>query len=345
MSVKDELAEAKGDQERARAIGDLARQQRTARELRALIRSQAEEIDDLDRKLAIKLNADARSPIKIARAKKQAGQPMTPICLWSDWHVEEPVRLEQTAGRNEFSPDIAKVRFERLINTTAKMIRREMRFASVGEIVIATMGDFMSGNIHPDLAETGMTPPIETAGIVHALLLDGLKFVADETKIERVLVPTCYGNHGRINQGRPRISTGSKHNLEQWVYQLVARDLADDSRFRFDVGDTAFKYLELGDFRVRFHHGDAFGYGGGVGGISVPYYRAMARWEQETHADLTCIGHWHQQRDFQNGVVNGSLIGTSEYSRLHGFEHPQQMVLWIDRARDRKEAVHPVFLD
>jgi len=345
VGVLNNLDASKEESEKAQGLARLAKQKRTERELRGLVSALTAEIDEMQRALDLCDLVTESKPLRLPKPKKRTGSPVTPVVLWSDWHIEETVLGSQTNGRNEYNPDVARARYERLIDNTSHLINRESTTSSIGEAVVWLGGDFMSGHIHEDLVEVTSTSPTETAAIAHQWLLDGLKYVADQTKLDRILVPTSFGNHGRINKGRPRIATAASHNLEQFVYGLIARDLKDDNRFQLDVSPTAFKYLSLGDMCVRFTHGDTFSYGGGIGGLAIPLHKAVARWNEETRATLTCFGHYHQKRDFEFAVGNGSLIGTSEYSRRFGYEPPQQVLFFIDRERNAKAGVHPVFVE
>jgi len=343
MGVGDKIRDEAAEVERARAMGAIAAQVRTTKELRALVRGLTDELEETRRDLAVALGTGGAKPIKLRPAKAKAGA-VTPVCLWSDWHIEEVVEAYATAGRNEYNPEIARLRYERLMGRTVERIQQAAKWNSVGEIVVWLGGDFMSGHIHADLVEVTASSPTETAVQVYDWLREGLLYVADATKC-RVLVPTSYGNHGRITTGKPRIATAASHNLEQMVYQSLARDLKPDDRFVFDITKTAFKYLDLGNYVLRFNHGDAFRYGGGIGGIHVPLQRAIGRWNAETPAQVTCIGHWHQRLDLEHSVANGSLIGTSEYSRRFGFEEPSQQMFLVERSARRKGAVFPLWVD
>ncbi len=343
MSIMEDLDEASEEVDRTRGLVHLAKQKRSANELKGLVKELTGEVEALDRELHVAINTKPCKPLKVSRKKKTKGV-VVPLVLWSDWHIEEEVRLEQTNGTNEYDLGIARKRYERLVENAVAMIQREARDSAVPDVVVWLGGDFMSGHIHPELAELTSLSPTEAAFTVHQWLSEALLYIADRTKA-KILVPSSYGNHGRISFGKPRVGTGAKHNLEQHVYKLIQRELKDDDRFSIDCSDTAFKYVDLGGYTLRFHHGDAVGYGGGVGGLSIPLNRALARWDAETHADLTIIGHWHQKLDGERWLVNGSLIGTSEYGRRFGYEPPQQVVTMIDMDRKRKAGTHPLFVD
>ena len=313
----------------------------TSKELRSLVKSLTNEVEELKRDLSVSLATKEQSPIKIKPLITRKKTHYTPLCLWSDHHIDEPVPEEQGNG-NVYSPEIADKRFERLVDKTIGIISETKSNYRVSEVIVWAGGDFFSGMIHPDLSETVIGSGAENSLRSYDMLKSGLNHIADVTKL-KVYVPCSWGNHGRITV-KPRVSTAGSHNLEQIVYRSLARDM--DSRFTFDVSNTAFKYLELGDYTIRFNHGDrGLRYGGGIGGLSIPFHKWRSRLDEGRRADLSCIGHWHQARDFSFGLVNGSMIGDTEYSAPFGTEPPCQVIALIDRSLGRKGPVFPVYLD
>jgi hypothetical protein len=345
MPTKDELSKAKGERERIDGLVRLAKTSRTASELRKIVRSLTRELEESRSELAVSLGNYGSKPIKIPRLKASERGYSTPVCLWSDHHIEEIVPLEQTNGLNEYNPEIAKKRFEVLVHNTVKLIRHEEKRSKISEVIVWLGGDFMSGFIHEDLVEVCSTPPLETAALVNERLLGGLEFIASKLKADRIYVPTSYGNHGRINSGKPRIATAAAHNVEHAVYKTLARHFAEDDRFVFDVLPTRLKILDLGGFKIRFSHGDDIRYQGGTGGFHAPLVNQIRRWNQETPVDLDCMGHYHTFVDLRFAVMNGSLIGHSEYSRKFGFEVPQQVLFFIDRDRNMRSGTYPVWVE
>lgn len=345
MSTKDDLDAAKAERERVEGLVRLSRSSKTTNELKKLVRSLTKEVEELKSELSLSLGSYGIKPIKIPRKKNSGKGYSTPVCLWSDHHIEEVVPLEQTNGLNEYNPDISKARFERLIQNSLKLIKHEEKRSKISEVVVWLGGDFMSGFIHEDLVEVTATPPLETAAIIQERLLGGLMFLANNLKVDRIYVPTSYGNHGRINSGRPRIATAASHNLEHAIYKSMARHLADDDRFLFDTLPTRLKILDLGGFKIRFSHGDDIKYQGGTGGFHAPLVNQVRRWNMETQVDLDCIGHYHTFVDLRFALMNGSLIGHSEYSRKFGFEVPQQVLFFIDMEKKMRAGTYPVWVD
>jgi hypothetical protein len=107
--------------------------------------------------------------------------------------------------------------------------------------------------------------------------------------------------------------------------------------------------LDLDGFRVRFHHGHAVRYQGGIGGIHVPLNKSIAAWDATLKADLTCLGHWHQFSWGRSGryVSNGSVIGHSAYAvRIKAaYEPPCQACVVIDHERHETTKAFPLFCD
>ncbi|MBE85130.1 MAG: hypothetical protein CME21_21450 [Gemmatimonadetes bacterium] len=344
MPTKKDLDKARREKEIADGLVRLSRQATSTKELRASVRALTRELDETRRDLAIAIGSSGLKPIKIKKRKSARGS-VVPVLLFSDWHIEEIVPADQTDGLNEYNLDIAKLRMERLLENSAKMISSEIEKSKVSEAVVWLGGDFLSGYIHDELIETTLMPPLRTAEVVYEWLMGALKFIADQTKVERVLIPTSYGNHGRITTGKPRYATAPYHNVEQMVYRSMSRDLSDDDRFVFDVRDTRVKILDIDGFKLRVHHGDDLRYQGGTGGFHAPLVNLIRRWDQMTPAHFTVMGHYHTMTPLRFACINGSLIGPSEYSRRFGSERPTQTFLVLDKERNELAGVSPIWVE
>jgi hypothetical protein len=155
-----------------------------------------------------------------------------------------------------------------------------------------------------------------------------------ETELERIVIVTSDGNHGRTTE-KIRVATRTEHSYEHALYLQLADDLRDEPRVSMTVSRSQLTYVPIYDQTIRFTHGDAVRFGGGVGGITIPINKAIAQWDQSVRADLTCMGHWHQLTWGSRVVVNGSLIGFSPYSVAikAGFEPARQAFFLLDSRR------------
>jgi len=118
---------------------------------------------------------------------------------------------------------------------------------------------------------------------------------------------------------------------------MLADAFKSEPRVEFIIAQGSQLYYDVYERTVRYTHGDECKYGGGVGGITIPIYKALARWETVRHADLTCMGHFHQRTNLNDLIINGSLIGYSPYSLSIGarFEPPAQDFSVFDPKRWR----------
>ena len=96
---------------------------------------------------------------------------------------------------------------------------------------------------------------------------------------------------------------------------------------------------------LRFHHGDAIRYEGGVGGLTIPANKAIAQSNKSRTAYLDIFGHYHQMLDGGKFVSNGSLIGYNPYAiRIKAsYEEPKQVFFLMERDKG-KTAVYPIFV-
>ena len=85
--------------------------------------------------------------------------------------------------------------------------------------------------------------------------------------------------------------------------------------------------------KVRFHHGDALRYMGGIGGITIPVNKAIAQWQKVNHVSFDIFGHWHQYLyHYPTWVCCPSLIGYTEFAVeiKAEFQHPAQAFIVIN---------------
>jgi hypothetical protein len=130
------------------------------------------------------------------------------------------------------------------------------------------------------------------------------------------------------------------------MYHNMAMCFENEPRVQFVIGEGYHTYLTIYDKLVRFHHGHAIKYKGGVGGVYIPLNSAITQWNKAKFAYLDVLGHWHQQRDGGNFMINGSIIGYSAYSLFikAEYEEPKQLFFLIDRDRG-KTIVAPILVN
>jgi hypothetical protein len=254
------------------------------------------------------------------------------IALASDWHVEETVEAASVNGLNEYRLPIAKTRIEKFFSTIARLTEIERGGAKIDDLILWLGGDLMSGLIHEELAESNSKTPTQVILWLQDRIASGLATL--KPHFNRILIPTSYGNHGRTTI-KTRHATGAAHSYEWLLYRILEGRFHGDQQIEWQIADSYFNFMTVFDRRLRFHHGDACRYAGGIGGLTIPLTKWIHRADQAQRADHTFQGHFHQLTLGPNWSVNGSLIGATEYGLKLGFapERPQQLMRFIDSER------------
>lgn len=273
-------------------------------------------------------NRPAAAPVTIHTLKgKRSGEV---VLLLSDWHPGDVVEPLTVNGLNRFDRETAEQRVQKLLQGFLWTMEMWRTGYQVDQLAVAILGDMVTGWIHEEqLHSTSMTPPEEV--VFCSDLLDGaLQSLLDLDMQTRVVCVT--GNHGRTTK-RVHHSNRGTTSYEWILYHDLARRHGRDAQFH--IPNSEFAYLDIDPLKVRFCHGDFFRYSNGVGGITIPMNKAIARQDAAIKADLTCFGHWHQYIGLPHVASNGTLKGYDAFSQHHGFppEPPSQTAILVDKKR------------
>ena len=265
--------------------------------------------------------------------KESEKSEATSITLASDWHIEEQVKSSQVNGLNKFDLNIAKERAEKFFKVTAQLIKVHQKEYEINTHILALLGDFISGSIHDDLKEGNNIQPTEAIWEAQKLIASGIEYLLKNTDVN-LIIPCSAGNHSRITE-KQRIQTEYGNSLEILMYKQLEKYFAKDERVKFIINDSYLTYVKVYDFSCRFSHGHALKYGGGIGGIFIPAFKAISQWNKSKHADWDFFGHFHQLKDGGNFISNGSLIGFNSFAvRIKAdYEKPKQAFIIIDKER------------
>lgn len=267
----------------------------------------------------------------------------TAVVLASDFHCEETVLKEKVNGMNQYSLHVAKQRSDEFFANIVKLIKKEQQAITIKNLILWLGGDFISGSIHEELLENCSLRPMEAILFAQELIASGIRYLLDNTEVH-ITLPCSVGNHTRITD-KVHISTEQGNSLEYFMYHNLAKQFNHEKRLTWIIAEGYHTYLKVYDKTLRFHHGHAMKYGGGVGGIYISVNKAIAQWNKVKWADLDLFGHFHQQRDGGNFLCNGSLIGYNTFSIVikGDYEKPKQTFFLIDRNRG-KTVVCPITL-
>lgn len=286
---------------------------------------------------------DRVSTYKILPKFKNGKGEAVAVAVLSDLHVEENVTLESTNGSNEYNMAIAKKRMEKCFKNILELVEGEQKRVNIDTLCLAILGDTFSGNIHDELLETCEVQPQDAMLFAQNLIATGIEFLLTHSNL-KIICPCSVGNHSRQTK-KVHISTEHGNSLEWAMYNFLAQYFRHEPRVKFILSRSYFTYVDIYNYKIRFHHGHAVNYGGGVGGLEVPMRKIISRWDMDTPAYLSVCGHFHSRRDGGNFIVNGSLIGDSPYGKRFGFTgKPEQTFFLIDK-KHGKTIVAPIFVD
>jgi hypothetical protein len=299
-------------------------------------------IDEQTRQVEVALALSDATPCKALTLKisSPSANSAVAFAIASDWHVEETVDPRNVNKLNDFNLNIADKRINEFFKSVVKLTEIQRQGARIDTLVLALLGDLMTGYIHEELRETNGLSPTETVLWLSDRVGAGLQLL--EKHFGSIIIPCSFGNHGRSTV-KPRHATGAKNSYEWMLYHILAKQFP---QHQWQIADGYHNYLEVDGRTVRFHHGDGLKYQGGIGGLTIPVEKAIASWNKAIPADLDVFGHWHQSQQNPKWISNASLIGHNAYAIAikAGFEPPSQTYFLLDKKRGRTITA-PIFVD
>lgn len=318
-------------QHRAKAEGKAQEQERKALEARLVELTQRTAVFEEIRRLD-KVEAPAPRKGRVLSGDKREAAA---VAVLSDWHVEERVDPAKVMGLNEFNPTIAERRAARCFAGIEWLIREQQSLFAVRTLVLAIIGDIISGYIHEELLESNYMSPTRAVVFGKRLLRDGIRMLLKADPNLKIHCVCKCGNHGRTTP-KLRIATAVDNSYEWLLYHMLAEDFAREPRVTFQIDEGHHSVTPVYGRRVHTHHGDSVRSQGGIGGITVPLNRAAIQWREKYRADMSLVGHFHQYVPGSKLIVNGSLVGYGAYSDFLPSAQPepaQQAFFLIDSKR------------
>ncbi len=288
---------------------------------------------ELDVVQTLRANVD---PVEIVPRYGEGTSEATPVVLFTDWHAEERVDAKTVSGLNEFNLDIFNSRSTEAFQGAHRLIKLLNQDVKIHTVICGLLGDFITNQIHgAENAETNQLQPSHAIVMVQNVIIAGIEFWLNHTPYNFVFVCKS-GNHGRTSH-TTRFSAETGHSLEYLMYLHLAAYFRTEKRVRFVIEEGIHSYLDVYEQTLRFHHGHAVKYGGGVGGITIPVNKAIAQWDKGMTADIDLFGHFHQRTLHRKFICNGSLIGYNGYamSIKADYEPPMQNLSLFDKKRGR----------
>lgn len=266
-------------------------------------------------------------------------------CL-ADPHFDEVVNPAEVGGVNAYNREIARLRLREFFANVVKLGRDYFAGIRMEGLVLAMLGDIVSGNIHEELAESNAAAILDTCLFWSEEIAAGIEHAAGF--YNQLFVPCVVGNHGRLTK-KPRCKGRVRDNFDYLIYSLVARHFRDDSRISFLIPDTADASYSVYSTRYCQTHGDQFRGGSGIAGALSPLMLGDARKRKRNSAtnrpyDYLVIGHWHQDIDTRGIIASNCMKGYDEYAMQNNFEFSEpSQAFWLtdpEKGRTIRTSVH-----
>ena len=307
------------------------------------------QLDEAEKQLNALLGLTERTPqiIDILPKLPSGTSESVAIMVGSDWHAEEDVVPDDVGGANTFNLKECTARSVRFFQGGHRLWEITNRDTRVATIVLGLLGDFITSTHHEDAQETNNLLPADAIIFAQDLIISGVRFLLKETDAEEIIIVCHSGNHGRMTHKQRNGRAEAGNSLERYMYHNLRRFFEDEPRIRFQISEGYHSYLNLfGTYPIRFHHGHAVNYHGGVGGITIPVNKAINEWNKNRHVKLDVFGHFHTYMDGGNFIANGSLIGYNAYAvRIKApKERPQQAFFLVNKKYNSKSISAPIFL-
>lgn len=299
-----------------------------------------------DIKLLAEVKSYAPNRFDIPSPSPQKKNEATAIVQWSDWHCDEVVEFATTNGLNEYNKFIAEKRALKLFENTVKLIDSQRSAVDINNLVLHLGGDAIGGYIHPELQQTNSMSPLQGIFFAKDLIITGIEYLLKHGALKNIVVVTSRGNHPRLT---PKMQYANDYsmNLETFLYWSLQDYFRKETRIAFKVEQSELTYLTVYDKTLRFFHGHQIRFQGGIGGLTIPLYKALHRWNSNIKAyyNFMCDKHTYSipTPDCQ---CNGSLKGYDAFAVSFGFSYqpPLQSFTLLDAKRGITIKA-PIFVD
>lgn len=277
-------------------------------------------------------------PVAFAAPQRAAPRAETVICFLSDLHWGESVDLAAMDGLNSYSLAIARARLGRCFNAIADLATLHWSGPPPARLILILGGDLVSGEIHAELAKTNEALSLPAVRDLVGCLAAGVNLLKERLTCP-IDVISLAGNHGRSTL-KPESKGSAETSYDVLVSDFLEMQFKADPRVSFFVPKSPDAVFSVYGWRFLATHGDRIGSRGGTGfiGPSATAARGFKRLASDYAVrgvllDCILIGHFHTPLQLEEGFVNGSLPGPTEYSRDGRFRpHPAQQLFL---------AVHP----
>jgi len=265
---------------------------------------------------------------------RRKGRPRATLVLaLADWHLGEVVRAEEMGGVNAYNWTIAREGMLDIVRRVCTFADNQRHSANINEVCILTLGDLVSGEIHPELAATNeFRTPVAVARAA-SLLTEVYGTLA--TKFRRVrALQVGAGNHDRTDPKPPskRAVEGSYSTL---YHAMSNAQMANCKGFVAETPEDTTPTFDINGHAIVATHGDAIKMS-----TRTPYYGLREFFNGLSQSavnagrkpvSMAAIGHFHRYAVTEDGrmLLCPSLMGLNEWARRQGYRGRPGQVAWM----------------
>ena len=264
-------------------------------------------LESIQEYIEMKLDEREPKPFKGCSYKIKNGNESS--LLVSDLHCGATV----DSIFNYYDLDVLKERMEELATKTISFCKRD----NVDLLHANFLGDFITGIIHGSTIAQAQEDVIDQ-------ILDASDIIVEFIKALRKEIPCVktyfvYGNHGRTSPNKS--DRAYKENFERLIASIVRKDLRKTDIKVIDGGYEDFVTYKLRDGKliVSTH------------GTNDSPDMANKNFTKLLGEDVYCVqmGHLHDVRESKGTTVNGSIMGSDDYSISHRWHNKPTQVLKV----------------
>ena len=267
------------------------------REKRAVLREYAR-VEAIQEYIEKKL--DEREPRPFVKCEYKIKNGNEASLLVSDLHCGATV----DSIFNYFDINILRKRMNELANKTVSFCHKQ----DVDTLYVELLGDAVTGIIHGSTIAQAQEDIIDQIFDVSDIFVDFILMLKKE--IPNIKVFSVYGNHGRTTQGKS--DAANKSNYERIIPAYIRKELRKNDIKVIDGGYEDFVTYKLKDGKlIVCTHGT----NDNPSTANKNFTKLLGNDVYEVH-----MGHLHSVKEDNGTTVNGSVIGSDDYSisrRLH----------------------------
>jgi hypothetical protein len=246
--------------------------------------------------------------------------------MFSDTHIGQVVKADQTLGLGTYNFDIFLRRLARLERSVISIVQ-DHTTTPVPEIVIAMLGDMLHGNLS-HAVEAGQVNTLFTqfysAGHAIAQFFRNLRAVAP------LRIKTVVGNHPRWGTQKKMPTDNRYSNLDQFLYAYVQALLREVPGIEFELSTQPFSLFDVQGHGFYAGHGDHLKGGDRI--LGIPNHalgRNLSNTSQlfasakKRFPNYFLFGHFHRPITLPHAsgeiIINGGFPGLDGFGLMEAF--------------------------